>query len=37
LLVIFDRAQLAAAAHALRTSPPRERTTPFIAGVSQGL
>jgi hypothetical protein len=37
LLVIFDSAQLAAAAQKLRDSPPPERTTPFVAGVLSGL
>ena len=37
LLVIFDSAQLTAAAHRLQTSPPPERTTSFVAGVSAGL
>jgi hypothetical protein len=37
LLVIFDSAHLAAAALALRDSPPPERTTPFVAGVAAGL
>ncbi len=37
LLVTFDAAHLAAAAQALRDSPPPERTTPFIAGVLSGL
>jgi hypothetical protein len=37
LLVIFDSAQLVAAAHGLQTSPPPERTTSFVAGVSAGL
>jgi hypothetical protein len=37
LLVIFDPAHLAAAAQSLRDSPPPERTTPFVAGVWQGL
>jgi hypothetical protein len=37
LLVSFDRAQLAAAAQRLHDSPPPERTTSFIAGVSSGL
>jgi len=37
LLVTFDVAHLAAAAQALRDSPPPERTTPFIAGVLSGL
>jgi hypothetical protein len=35
--VSFDRAQLAAAAQRLHDSPPPERTTSFIAGVSSGL
>jgi hypothetical protein len=37
LLVIFDAAHLASAAQTLRDSPPPERTTPFVAGVSAGL
>jgi hypothetical protein len=37
LLVIFDPAQLAAAALSLHDSPPLERTTPFVAGVAAGL
>jgi hypothetical protein len=37
LLVTFDSAQLAAAAKSLRDSPPPERTTPFVAGVTAGL
>jgi len=37
LLVIFDAAQLADAARNLQTSPPPERTTPFLAGVTAGL
>jgi hypothetical protein len=37
LLVIFDAAQLADAARSLQTSPPPERTTPFLAGVTAGL
>jgi hypothetical protein len=37
LLVTFDSAHLAAAAQSLRDSPPPERTTPFIAGVTAGL
>jgi hypothetical protein len=37
LLVTFDSAHLAAAALELRDSPPRERTTPFVAGVTAGL
>ncbi len=37
MLVTFGTAHLAAAARALRDSPPRERTTPFIAGVLSGL
>ncbi len=37
LVVTFDSAQLAAAAHSLRDSPPPERTTPFVAGVLSGL
>jgi len=37
LLLTFDSAHLAAAAHSLRDSPPPERTTPFVAGVSSGL
>jgi hypothetical protein len=35
LLIIFDSARLQAAANELRSSPPRERTTPFIAGTSR--
>jgi hypothetical protein len=37
LLMIFDAAHLASAAQTLRYSPPPERTTPFVAGVSSGL
>ena len=37
LLVTFDSAHLAAAAQKLRDSPPPERTTPFVAGVTAGL
>ena len=37
LLVTFDRAHLAAAAQRLHDSPPPERTTSFVAGVSSGL
>jgi len=37
LLVTFDSNHLAAAALELRASPPPERTTPFVAGVSAGL
>lgn len=37
LLVTFDSAHLAAAAQSLRDSPPPERTTPFVAGVTAGL
>jgi hypothetical protein len=37
LLVTFDSARLAAAAQRLRDSPPPERTTPFVAGVTAGL
>jgi hypothetical protein len=37
LLVTFDRAHLAAAAQRLHDSPPPERTTSFVAGVSAGL
>jgi len=37
LLVTFDSAHLAAAAQALRDSPPPERTTPFVTGVTAGL
>jgi len=37
LLVIFDSDHLADAAKSLRDSPPPERTTPFVVGVSQGL
>jgi hypothetical protein len=35
LLIIFDSARLQAAANELRSSPPRERTTPFVAGTSR--
>jgi len=35
--VTFDSAHLAAAAQKLRDSPPPERTTPFVTGVSAGL
>jgi hypothetical protein len=34
LVIIFDRAHLIAAAAQLKTSPPQERTTSFIDGVS---
>jgi hypothetical protein len=34
LLVIFDNSGLQAAAKSLQTSPPPERTTPFISGTS---
>jgi hypothetical protein len=37
LLLVFDSAQLAAAAKSLHDSPPPERTTPFVAGVTAGL
>jgi hypothetical protein len=37
LLVTFDAAHLAAAAKSLHDSPPPERTTPFVAGVTAGL
>jgi hypothetical protein len=37
LLVTFDSAHLAAAALELHDSPPPERTTPFVAGVTAGL
>ncbi len=37
LLVTFDAAHLASAAKRLRDSPPPERTTPFVAGVTAGL
>ena len=37
LLVTFDPAHLAAAAQRLHDSPPPERTTSFVAGVSSGL
>jgi hypothetical protein len=37
LLVTFDAAHLVAAAKSLRDSPPPERTTPFVAGVTAGL
>jgi hypothetical protein len=37
LLMIFDASHLASAAQTLRSSPPPERTTPFVAGVSSGL
>jgi hypothetical protein len=36
LLIVFDSAQLAAAAKSLRDTPPAERTTPFVAGVAGG-
>ncbi|HSY78372.1 MAG TPA: hypothetical protein VK884_02115, partial [Verrucomicrobiae bacterium] len=37
LLVTFDTAHLIDAARSLQTSPPPERTTPFLAGVAAGL
>ena len=37
LLMTFDSAHLAAAAQKLRDSPPPERITPFVAGVTAGL
>ncbi len=37
LLMTFDSARLVAAALELRNSPPPERTTPFVAGVTAGL
>ncbi len=37
LLVTFDAAHLIDAARSLQTSPPPERTTPFLAGVTAGL
>jgi len=37
LLMTFDVARLVDAARSLRTSPPPERTTPFVAGVAAGL
>ncbi len=37
LLVTFDTAHLIGAARSLQTSPPPERTTPFLAGVAAGL
>lgn len=37
LLVTFDTAHLIDAAHSLQTSPPPERTTSFLAGVTAGL
>src|SRR5271156_3567038 len=37
MLVTFDPARLAAAAQELHDSPPPERTTSFVAGVSSGL
>jgi hypothetical protein len=37
LMMVFDPADLAAAAKSLRDSPPPERTTPFVAGVAAGL
>ncbi len=37
LLITFDVAHLTAAARSLRDSPPPERTTPFVAGVTAGL
>jgi hypothetical protein len=36
LLATFDSAHLAAAARELRDSPPPERTTPFVTGVTAG-
>jgi hypothetical protein len=37
LLMTFDAVHLVAAANSLRDSPPPERTTPFVAGVTAGL
>jgi hypothetical protein len=37
LLLTFDTSHLNAAAQTLRDSPPPERTTPFVAGVTAGL
>jgi hypothetical protein len=37
LMMVFDPAHLTAAAKSLRDSPPPERTTPFVAGVTAGL
>ena len=37
LLMTFDTSHLIAAAKSLRDSPPPERTTPFVAGVTAGL
>ena len=37
LIMTFDAAHLSAAAQSLRDSPPPERTTPFVAGVTAGL
>jgi len=37
LLVTFDSVHLVAAAEKLRDSPPPERSTPFVAGVTAGL
>ncbi len=37
LLITFDTSHLIAAANSLHDSPPRERTTPFVAGVTAGL
>jgi hypothetical protein len=37
LLVTFDSAHLVAAAEKLRDSPPPERSTPFVSGVTAGL
>jgi hypothetical protein len=37
LLMTFDASHLIAAAQSLRDSPPPERTTPFVAGVTAGL
>jgi hypothetical protein len=37
LLMTFDTSHLIAAAQSLRDSPPQERTTPFVAGVTAGL
>jgi hypothetical protein len=37
LLMTFDTSHLIAAANSMRDSPPPERTTPFVAGVTGGL
>jgi hypothetical protein len=37
LLMTFDTSHVIAAAQSLRDSPPPERTTPFVAGVTAGL